>query len=305
MLIPRIIYALALATALSACSFQGMAVRQTSQMLARTQIIFDNEYDLVFAQEAMPAQIKNLEAMLILDPKNTLLLETLTKAYVGYAFLFLEHPADLNYMTSPDEAASLKRRALDFYARGKSYALRWLATSQKSLAHKIETHAELTQKDTDVLDSDSAHAAFWVAQAIASALHITQAWPLAMRDLPNITLLFENCLKTDESYEHAGAHVALGALEASTPLALGGNPDSVRAHFEKALLLTGNHDALVHVLYVQYAAMQTHNTSFAKSTLNDILARNLAGMYPRTLRNTLALEKAPFLLSHTETWVGE
>src|SRR5512143_4009063 len=73
---------------------------------------FTEETDLAFAEQALPANMKLLEVMLKNDPTNERLLRLASEAYCSYALAFLEDTD--------------KRRARDFYERGRDYAFRIL-----------------------------------------------------------------------------------------------------------------------------------------------------------------------------------
>lgn len=74
----------------SGCSINKIAADRTAAILNEGAAAFYEEDDLKLAEEAMPASLKTMEALLKASPDNDALLTMLAQGYCSYAFGFLE-----------------------------------------------------------------------------------------------------------------------------------------------------------------------------------------------------------------------
>ena len=78
------------ATLVTACSMGQMVVRGSQTILDSGIDSMNRETDLQLARDAMPANLKLIEGMLIEDPKNTELRLYAAEGFYGYSFGFIE-----------------------------------------------------------------------------------------------------------------------------------------------------------------------------------------------------------------------
>ena len=90
---------------LSACSMGQLVVRGTASILDSGLESMNRESDLQLAREAMPANLKLLEGMLIEDPGNSTLRLYAAEGFYGYSFGFIGADMQLrpgqNYLAKP------------------------------------------------------------------------------------------------------------------------------------------------------------------------------------------------------------
>jgi len=99
----------------------------------------------------------------------------------------------------------------------------------------------------------------------------------------------------DELYQQANVEHYLAVLETIRPPALGGDFDSGRAHFEKAIVISNGQDLSVKVDFAKYYARTLYERELHDRLLNEVLVADplVRGL---TLFNTLAQEEAKALL---------
>ena len=90
-LIVRILLVSSLAATLAACSMGQVVVRSSQVILDSGIEAMNRETDIDLAREAMPANLKLLEGMLIEDPKNEELLLYAAQGFYGYSYGFVDH----------------------------------------------------------------------------------------------------------------------------------------------------------------------------------------------------------------------
>ena len=81
---------LTLVLLLSACSMGQMVVRGSQTILDSGIESMNRETDLQLARDAMPANLKLIEGMLIEDPNNSELRLFAAEGFYGYSFGFIE-----------------------------------------------------------------------------------------------------------------------------------------------------------------------------------------------------------------------
>jgi len=123
----------------------------------------------------------------------------------------------------------------------------------------------------------------------------------AVAELPRVQAALERALAMDETYESGALHAYLGILNALRPPALGGKPDEARAHFERALELSGGRDLSIKVEYARRYARLVFDQELHDRLLTDVV--NAPTDAPRyTLFNVLAKQEAQSLLATSKEY---
>jgi hypothetical protein len=148
--------------------------------------------------------------------------------------------------------------------------------------------AEIRAKNIDYL---YAYAVSWLSFLDATS----EDWS-AVAELPWVEAALVRALELDETYERGGLHAYLGILNALRPPALGGQPDASRAHFERAIELSGGLDLSVKVEYARRYARMMFEQELHDRLLHEVLAAP-AGAPGLTLFNVLAKQEAERLLA--------
>lgn len=119
-------------------------------------------------------------------------------------------------------------------------------------------------------------------------------WSL-VAELPGPQQLFEFVLGHDEGYDHAGAHLYLGALALMLPPALGGKPELGRQHFDRAIELTDGRNLVIKLEYARRYARMMFDRALHHRLLSEVVAADPAAE-GLTLMNVWAQQQARLLL---------
>ncbi len=121
----------------------------------------------------------------------------------------------------------------------------------------------------------------------------------AVADLPRVEALMQRVVALDEGYQDGAAHLYLGGLATVLPPALGGRPEVGKAHFEKAIALSGGRNLMAKVYYAKNYARGVFDRELHDQLLNEVLAAE-----PKapgwTLSNQLARKEAEALLASAD-----
>jgi len=272
---------------LCACIPKRLVVRTTALILPDALAAMNEEGDLKLAEAAAATNLKLVEGLLHADPKNRQLAALTAQGFGGYALAFVEDD-------DPARAAAL-------YLRGKEYGLRALMQDR---------HVAAAVKGTDDAFAASLHhlgqgdkeLILWTAMCWGKWIDLSRTDPAAVADLPRVEALFERLLALDEGYYYAAPHVFLGVFYGGRSKMLGGRPEAARAHFERAIELTGGRFLTARLYYAEYYARQTQDRALFESQLHAILDAPDNILPEQRLANAVAKRKAARLLSRVDEW---
>ncbi|HEV8632314.1 MAG TPA: TRAP transporter TatT component family protein [Thermoanaerobaculia bacterium] len=294
-----LLLALIVAPLLLGCSVRKLAVRTLAKAMASGTDVYATDDDPELVAASLPFALKTLEGLLAQDPGNRNLLLATSKGFTQYAYAFVQLPAER--LTDDDYSRSeqLQQRAVKLFLRARDYALRGLATTHPGIDERLRRDpaaaaAELTRDDLPL--------AYWTAAAWGSAISAGKDRPELLADLGAVRALLERGLALDEGWEHGALHQAMLSVEASTPAAAGGSPARVEQHYQRAAALAGGHDAGLFVSYAQAMAVPARDRAAFESLLEQALAVGLDAAPELRLANTLAQQKARWLLDHADDY---
>ncbi|MGD8841269.1 MAG: TRAP transporter TatT component family protein [Gammaproteobacteria bacterium] len=281
MRILRLAILLLLLTAIGGCaSLVGSA---TSRMADDISLAILNQDDPETVRDGAPAYLLMIDGLIAGDPENVDLLLSGAKLYGSYSGAFTDDEA---------RAARLAGKSLDYARRALCLEVEPVCKASGGRLDGFEASLDTTGKpDLRIL---YAYAVSWAGWIQANA----EDWN-AIADLARVTALFEHCLLLDERYDNGGAHVYLGVIKSLRPAALGGQPEVARAHFERAIEISGGHNLMYKVLMAKHYARNVFDRELHDRLLNEVLEAQAE--YPGyTLVNTLARIEAQKLLAESD-----
>ena len=275
----RLIPILCTALLLQGC-VQTLAIRTMGGIMDYGFEAFNEESDLLLAEDALGSNLKLLEALIKGDPENEGLLLLASQGYSAYALAFAE-----------DESPE---RAKVFYLRGREYGLRLLGLNPK-LRAALDDDAATLVSTLQSLSKVDVPAVFWTAFGWAGYVNIARTDLEALAALPRINAMMEFVLARDPGYYYGGGHLFFGSIIGSTPAVLGGKPARAKEHFEKALALNGGKFLMTHVYYAKTYAVQVQDKQLFESLLNTVDEVSLEILPEARLPNAVAKKKARIL----------
>ena len=237
-------------------------------------------------RDGAPAYLVLIDTLINADPEDVGRLTAGAQLYTLYATAFV------------DEKGRRQRLA----GRAREYGSRALCAEKETLCDLSarpfpEFIAGLGQLD----DPDQVPALYaltigWLAWIEAHS----DDWG-AIADLPKVEAALSRLLALDEGYRGGSVHTLLGILLTLRPPALGGQPEVARAHFERALELSGGRDLGVKLELARSYARLVYERDLHDRLLQEVLAAD-----PRapglTLTNTLAQRQARELLASADLY---
>lgn len=274
---------LSAALVLSGC---GMMMRSVTSDLSDdlSQAVLNNN-DLTTVATGGAAFLLLVDGLLVSDPESPELLMTAADLYSQYA---------TNFASNPEQARNLSQKAFD-YAR-RAFCLR-----TKGDCRLRDVNFQEFESLVGAMGPKDVPALYTLGAAWTSWIQVRRDDWEAVADLPRVKALMERVVALDETYEDGGAHMYLGVFATLVPPAAGGKPEEGRAHFERALELSGDRNLMVYVLYAQYYARMVFDRELHDRLLTRVLELD-ADVPGYVLVNTAAKKQARSLLDSAEDY---
>lgn len=287
-----------LAVASSGCAgaIQSMAANQTVGVLAVGAKSLFEETDYALAGDAMPANLKTMEALGVLADDNAQLAQILSQAYCGYAFGWLEP----DWMADPrpefDEGREkLRKRVMQTYSRGRQYGIRGLDLRHEGFAESTNNLPKFMEMLKE-LDEDDLPYSLWAGYCWAQELQHKLDDMNALADLPFIRALLQRTEEIDPNFYYGTATTILGSMDTAVPESFGGKPEEGKKKFEKALQSANRSYLNTQAAYAQFYATAVGDRDLYEKLLHEVLDAEDTVLPPANLDNQVAKRRAQVLL---------
>lgn len=272
---------LCLAFSVFLMSLSGCASAITGHLMSNLSSAILNANDLETVESGGPAYLLMIDGLLVDDPDDPDTLRAAANLYTAYTTL---------YVHEEDRAKRLMDKALDYAMR----AFRQDGDFDPRTTDFKTFTTRLRETDEDDLPSLYVLGSAWAGWIQSHR----DDWN-AVAELSRVESLMTRVVELDETHQNGGAHLYLGILSTMLPPALGGKPEAGRAHFERAIALSGGKNLMVKVTFARQYARGTFNRELHDQLLKEVLAAD-----PRsegyTLLNTLAQREARELLTSAD-----
>ena len=275
------------ATLVTACSMGQMVVRGSQTILDSGVDSMNRETDLQLARDAMPANLKLIEGMLIEDPGNTELRLFAAEGFYGYSFGFIE-------TENPPRAKQLYRRCY-------GHAQRALQQAGVDIDPEVAT-SEAVEAAVGKAGKKAVPALFWTASCLGKWIDLSRDDLALVASLANVAILMERVLELDNEFYFGGAHLFFGVYYGGRSPMLGGDFTRAEAEFRRAAEINDNKLLIVNLLRAEFLDRQRLDQQAFHQRLTAILAAP-EDLYPEmALINGIARQKAALLLDLEEEW---
>jgi hypothetical protein len=266
----------------------GCASLATQRMAINLNEAILNHNDPATVKAGAPAYMLMLDGFITESPRDQQLLMAGARLYSTYAGVFVEDEA---------RARRLADKALG-YARRAICLRRTALCAQPPLRHDQFVALINTFSRQDV------PALFVYASSLAGWILANSADWKAVAELPRVQVMMERVVELDETFAHGQAHLYLGIIDTRLPAAMGGQPETGRAHFERAISLSGGRNLMAKVELARRYARMMFDRPLHDGLLQDVLQAdvNTPGL---TLSNALARQQAKELLDTSHDYFGK
>lgn len=244
-----------------------------------------NQDDPGTVKEGAPAYLLLIDGLIADDGDNVQLLLTGAKLYSTYAGAFVDDP----------------ERAKRLTTHARTYATRGLCQQNPNVCSMLSRpHDEFVRGLAALTPADLPALYTWAGSWASWIQAHKDDWN-AVAELPKVEAAMERILGLDETFEDGGPHLYLGVLGTLQPPAMGGKPEKARAHFERAIELSGGRNLMGKVLFAKHYARLVFDRELHDRLLQEVLASNPVDP-GQTFSNTLAKEEARRLLATSDDY---
>ncbi len=241
--------------------------------------------DPALVRDALPTSLLLLEGMIETHPDQRDVAQLASMMYFAYAFAFVE---------AEDPA-----RASGLYDRGRELGWRALGRTETETAVRGGSFAELEDALAD-LKEKHAEPLLWVAANWGMWIELNLGDPAAVADFARLLPLVEKVAELDDTLFWGMPRILLGAMHASRPVMLGGDPDRAHREFERAFEVSNRNLLLAQVFLAKTWCVQTFDQDAFESALHEVLDAPTGRLPDAELLNQIARVQAEALLEQSE-----
>ena len=244
-----------------------------------------NQNDPETVRDGAPAYLLLLDSFLEGSPEDPALLSAAANLYATYGFVFVD---------DPERAERLTARARGYSMKAMCFSYRTACGWDGMLFEAYEATLDgLTGRQADVVFSHG------LASLAYIRTHSSDYTAIAM--LPYSQALLERYLEINDGSDDGAIHTYLGILSTLLPPSLGGESEKGRAHFERAIELSGGRNLGAKVEFAEGYARLLYERELHDSLLNEVVVAD--PVEPgNTLLNVLAQRRAEELLASADDY---
>jgi predicted anti-sigma-YlaC factor YlaD len=299
----RILLALALlGVVLQGCSVRQYAARQAADALAATGASFAADDDPDLIGEAAPFSLKLMESVLAEAPRHVPLLTAASRGFNQYAFAYVQQEGEALEDRDVAAAAARFQRARALYRRARDYGLRGLEATHPGFTAALRKDA---RKAAGELQRADVPLAYWTSVAWAAHISLSKDDPGAVAEVPQMEALIDRGLALDETFDAGAIHTFLIAYELSRAQRKTDPVAASRAHFERAVQMSGGQLAAPYVSIAEAVDVALQDRAGFEGHLRQALAIDPDANPQWRLANLVMQRRARWLLSRTEQLIAE
>jgi predicted anti-sigma-YlaC factor YlaD len=290
---PGLVVALA---AVAGCSIERLAINSLSGILAEGNSVFERDNDPQLIAEALPLSLKLMDALLLEQPDNVDLLLAAASGYVFYAYANVSIEAERISRRDIDAARALRDRAANLFLRAHAYASSALATEYPQLPEALLTEPDSAVRAIEDGSDRTIEMLYWTAASLGLAISSARNDPSLIARSGEVEALLERALDLDASWDDGSLHEFAISAAALTGI----DRAAIDTHFERARALSGGKRASLYIAYAEATAIPSQDRSSFVDLLEKALAVPIEDYPELTLVNTVAQERATWLLGQLD-----
>jgi len=293
-----------MAVAASGCSIKRYAINMVGNALSEGDSVYETDDDIELVGSALPFGLKLTESLLSQSPDHPGLLLTACRGFVLYAYAYVSFPAELAGDTDLDASEAGRARARRLYERAFGYCVRGLERSYPDFGAQL-----LADAPAAVIRIQPKHAErdlpwlYWTAASLGLAVSAAPGDAALLARLPDVEALLDRALALDETWDDGALHefaVTLAGAGTGEP-----DVDAVRAHYARAVELSGDTSASAHLAYAEAVAVRQQDGAEFRRLIAAALAVDPDATPASRLVNLLAHRRAHWLAARVDDLILE
>lgn len=294
---PLLLLLLVIVAAAPGCSVRRMAVNKLGDALSAGGTTFASDDDPELIRAAIPFSLKLMESLLAESPNHRGLRYATASGFTQYGYAFVQQDADELEAKDVAAGAALRQRAQKLYLRARNHGLRGLEAKHPRFEQALRADA---QKAVRSLRKAEVPLAYWTAAAWGAAISVSKNNPELIADVPLVEALIDRAAELEPDYSNGAIHGFLITFEMSRQGASGNPAARSRAHFERAVALTGGQSAAPYLSLAEAVAVKEQDRALFDSLLQKALAINVDAKPEWRLSNLVMQRRARWLAARAD-----
>ncbi|MGE0641172.1 MAG: TRAP transporter TatT component family protein [Thermoanaerobaculia bacterium] len=280
----------------SGCSLRRVAAGKVGDLMASGGSGWSSDEDPELVREALPFSLKLMESLAAEAPQHAGLQVALCRGFTSYAAGFLEPDAERIESADFDRAETIRRRAAKMHLRARGHCFAAMEIVQEGSREELlrdpdRALARFGAGDLELL--------YWTGASWGSAISLALDRPDLVADLPTVRAIFERALTLGPDWDRGALHEAMIVFD-SMPAMMGGSYERARAHFERAVELSGGLRASPFVTWARSSAVARQDRREYREALDRALAIDPEVTPADRLSNLISRARATTLLSRID-----
>jgi predicted anti-sigma-YlaC factor YlaD len=282
---------------LAGCSVKKMAINKLGNALAESGTTFASDDDPELVKAAVPFALKLMESLLAESPEHEGLLFATSSGFTQYAYAFVQLEADELEDHDYKAAQAMHQRARRLYLRARNYGLRGLEARHPGFMDTLRANPPRALRKTRKSDVPLL---YWTAASWAAAIAVLKDDPDLIADVALVEALIDRAFALDPDFDHGAIHTFLISYESSRQGAEAEAESRARAHFARAMELSGGQQVGPLVALAEAVSVQKQDVTEFRALLKQALAIDPDARPEWRLVNLVMQQRAKWLLSRTE-----
>ena len=279
------------------CSINRLAVNKLGNALAGSGTTFSSDDDPELVAAATPFSLKLIESLLAASPSHRGLLLAAAADFTQYAYAFVQQEAERLEDENLAHAAEERARARRLYLRARDYGLRGLETRHRRFGANLRADPRAAVRAAGPVDVPFL---YWTAASWGAAISLSKDDPETVADQSLVEALIDRALELDEGFDSGAIHSFLISYEPMRQGARGDPYERARAHFDRAVALTGGQSAGPFVSCAEAVSEARQDRREFEALLQRALAVDPNARPEWRLANLIVQRRARWLLSRAD-----
>jgi predicted anti-sigma-YlaC factor YlaD len=279
------------------CSVRQIAVNKAADTLASSGTVFASDDDPELIRAAAPFSLKLMESVLAETPRHRGLLAAASGGFTQYAYAFVQQDAERLEVVDLSAAKTQRARARSLYRRARDYGLRGLDAAHRDFSARLRDDP---RRAVSAARREDVGLLYWTAASWASLISLSKDEPEVVADLPVVEALIDRAAVLDESYDSGAIHGFLIAYEMVRPGGKGSPELRARAHFARAVELSGGQQAGPYVTLAEAVSVAKQDRDEFRRLLAQALSVDPDASPKWRLANSVMQQRARWLLASTD-----
>lgn len=295
---------------LAGCSIQRLAVNKVGDALASGTSTWGEDEDVDLVGDALPFSLKLVESLLAESPGHRGLRLTASRGFVTYSYGWVQPEAERVADHDVERARELRARARKLYLRAFDHGMQALEMDVPGLrddlvrdpraaaARVVPGNGTGKNKTGRSQASQVVPELYWSAAALGLAISVSRNDAAMLARLPEVDALIARAIELDEGWDSGALHGFQVVLAGARP----GQPDeqAIVRHFDRALSLSGGHDAGLFVARAEALAVPRQDRAAFDDLLRRALAVDVDALPEKRMVNLIAQRRARWLAGRAD-----